>query len=291
MRRTGVLLAATITAVVAVSVALASTAGVGKKTIGGRDFATDVIVSFTAPKGYRIDTENGYGGWKGPPVTNLDINSQVESGLQFDVHTAVTRSVERAARDKIGTDFGGIPTKQVVGGPIGVPHMIRGRKVGVIKGFFLIRQGARQGYEGWTNSAVAFSLGRGYPVLAANVDTTAPGSDANLSIKGMLPSAWNRQVVEQGVRGIVVEGNLAPRTMTARAQAGRVVGRVTDSLGHPLVGVKVKLRKADLQPCCNATTTATGAFTLNVPQSAGTGSFQLSVAVGGATLTKSVRIG
>lgn len=93
------------------------------------------------------------------------------------------------------------------------------------------------------------------------------------------------------MRGIVLEGNLAPRNVTARVQAGRVVGRVTDSLGHPVVGAKVTLGKPGGRPCCTAVTSVTGAFTLNVPRSAGTGAFQLSVAVSGATLTKSVKIG
>jgi len=69
------------------------------------------------------------------------------------------------------------------------------------------------------------------------------------------------------------------------------VGRVTDSLGHPVVGAKVTLRKPGGKPCCTAVTSATGAFTLKVPRSAGTGAFQLSVAVGGAALTKNIRTG
>ena len=83
MRRTGVLLAATITAFVAVSVALASTAGVGKKTIGGRDLATDVIISFTAPKGYTL--EGGVGAWKGPrsPTSTSTARSSRASSSTF----------------------------------------------------------------------------------------------------------------------------------------------------------------------------------------------------------------
>lgn len=290
MRRVRVLLTLAIAAAIAASVALAAVEAVGKKIIGGRGFATNVTVSFTAPKGYTIDG-GVYENWKGPLYTYLNTNSQVESGLHFDVHTAVTRSIERAARDKIGTDMGGIPTKQVVAGPIGVPHIVRGRKVGVIKGFFLIRQGTRQDYEGLTDAALAFSLGRGYPVLAADVDTTAPSDDSNNSIQGELPSAWNRRVVEQGIRGIAVEGNLAPRKLTSRVHGRRIVGRAADSLGHPLFGTKVTLRKQGGKLCCSATTSATGSFTLNVPRSAGTGAFQLSVVAGGAKLTKSIRLG
>jgi hypothetical protein len=72
----------------------------------------------------------------------------------------------------------------------------------------------------------------------------------------------------------------------------RLSGRVTDALGHPLVAVKVTLRKSGAEPCCSATTGATGAYVLNVPKSAGTGAFVLSVAAaGGSSLTKTIRIG
>jgi hypothetical protein len=263
---------------------------VGKKVLGGRGFATNVTVSFKAPEGYTIDSGR-YENWKGPVYTYLNTGSEAESGLHFDVHSATTRSIERAARDKIGTDMGGIPTKQLEAGPILVPHLVRGRTVGVIKGFFLIREGTREDYEGWIDAALAFWLGRGYPVLAADVDTTAPSDDSNNRIRDQLPSVWNRRVVEEGIRGIAVEGNLAPRRLTARVQGRRVAGRVRDSLGHPLVRVKLTVRTPDGKPCCVAVTSATGVFTLNVPASAGSGTFRLSVAVGGARASKTVRIG
>jgi len=292
MRRAPYLVIPALAVALAASLALAAASGVGKKLMGGRDFATNVTISFTAPKGYKIDAANGYENWRGPDFTNLDIgSSDLESGLHFDVHTASTRSVERAARDKTGKDMGGIPTEQVEAGPIGVPHIVRGRKVGVIRGFYLVRQSTKKNYQGWTDAAVAFWLGRGYPVLVADVNTTAPSADEYQRIEDMLPSVWNLRVVEEGIRGIAVEGNLAPRTITAHVSGRRIAGRATDTLGHAIVGANVTLRKPGGKPCCTAVTRATGAFTLNVPRSAGTGAFQLSVAAGGAKLTKSVKIG
>ena len=78
----------------------------------------------------------------GPLYTNLATgSSDLESHLAFDVHPAFSvRSAEEAAREKIGTDIGGITTREVTSGPIDVPHVIGGRKVGSVMGFFLIRQ-------------------------------------------------------------------------------------------------------------------------------------------------------
>jgi len=128
-------------ALAGVSVALAAASSVGKKTLGGRGFATDVTVSFTAPAAYAAPG-GGYESWVGPLYTNLATgSSDLESHLAFDVHPAFSvRSAEEAAREKIGTDIGGIPTREVTSGPIDVPHVIGGRKVGSVKGFFLIRQ-------------------------------------------------------------------------------------------------------------------------------------------------------
>ncbi len=272
--------------------AVAAFAGVGKKVLAGRGFATSVTVSFTSPSGYSING-GGYENWKGPLFSSLATGSNdLESGLHFDVHPdSTTRSAEKAARSKIGTDIGGIPTRELTSGPINIPHIVRGTRVGVIKGFFLIRQATKEGYEGFIDGGLGFWLGSGYPALAADVNTTAPGDDADKRIEGTLPSVWNRRVVEEGIRGIAVEGNFAPRTISSRAQGQRLSGRVTDSLGHAVIGAAVTLRKAGVKPCCHAVTSTTGAFALNVPRSAGTGTFQLSAAAGGATLTKNVRLG
>ena len=189
--------------------------------------------------------------------------------------------------------MGGLPTRQVAAGPIDVAHVIRGKKVGVVKGYFIMRQVVNKGYEGWYEGGLTFSPGKGYPILGAIVDTTAPADDADKRIKDTLPSVWNRRIVEEGIRGIVVEGNFAPARLIARVQGRRVVGRATDSLGHPVVGAKVKLRKVGGKTCCNSVTTASGAFTVNAPpvQCAGTGAFQLSVSAGGAKSSKNVRLG
>jgi hypothetical protein len=291
VRQRGAFAVLALASVIAAPLALASSAATGEKVLGGRGYATNVTVSFTAPAGYTIDSANGYENWKGPLYTYINTGSTTESNLHFDVHSATTRSMERAARDKIGTDMGGIPTRQVVASAIRVPHLVRGRKVGDIKGFFVIRQGAKEDYEGWTEAGLAFSLGKGYPVLAADVDTTGPSDDSNNTIQNTLPSAWNRRVVEEGVRGIAVVGNLAPSKLTARVQGRRVSGRATDALGHVVVQAKVALRAPNGKRCCTALTRTDGTFALTVPGSAGSGAFQLSVTAGGAKATKSVRLG
>lgn len=282
MRRTRAYLALAAAAVVVVSVSSAAVTGVGKKTLGGRGWTTKVTVSFTAPEGYSING-SGYENWKGPLWKSLVTGNEDESNLHFDVHPDyTTRSAERAARSKLDTEMGGLPTRQVAAGPIAVPHVVRGRKVGVIKGFFLIRQVTKPQYEGWFEAALAFSLGKGYPIPAADVDTTSPDDDSAKRINEMLPSEWNRRIVEQGIRGIAVEGNLAPQRVTARVQGGRVVGRVTDTVGHAGVDLKVVLERRAGSSWTRVTTSVTngnGEFALRLTGLAGASGIRVTVSL------------
>lgn len=259
---------------------------VGKKVLGGRGFATDVTVSFTAPRGYRI-WGSGYENWQGPQWTSLVTGGKGESNLDFDVHPDfTTRSAERAARNKIGTDSGAGPTREVAAGPIALPHRVGGRRIGTIRGFFVIRQTAKKGYEGWFEAGVGLPLGPGYPVLAADVDTTSPDSDSDKRIQGKLPSEWNRAIVEQGVRGIAVEGNLAPQRVIARVLGRRVAGRATDTLGHPLVGATAVLERRSgsaWRRVAATRTTASGGFVFALPGAAAGSSLRVAVSFGGAT--------
>jgi hypothetical protein len=292
MRRPRASVVLVLAALVTASLALAASGGVGRKVLSGRGFPTSVTVSFTAPEGYTIKG-SGYENWTGPLFSSLTTGSNdLESGVHFDVHPDfTTSSITKAARDKVGTEMGGQPTRQVAAGPIDVPHLIRGKRVGVVKGFFVMRQVTSEGYEGWYEGGLAFSPGKGYPILGAIVDTTAPADDSDKRIKDTLPSVWNRRVVEEGIGGIVVEGNLAPRKISARVRGRRISGRVTDSLGHAVIGAAVKLRKAGARPCCRAVTSSTGAYALTVPRGAGTGAFELSASAGAATLSKRVQLG
>ena len=255
-------------------------------TIGGRGFRTNVTVTFAAPASYALKTALRYGGaWKGPRWKSSS-GDEADSLLDFSSHSDfTTRSPAIAAKNFLGNDT----WATVASGPIDVPHVIRGRKVGVIRGFMLIRHSPAQGYEGWYKAVVGFALGRGYPVMVTDVKSDTPGDDSNGLIEGQLPSVWNRKAIDQALAGIVVNGNLAAEKITAAVQGRRIAGRVTDTVGHPVVGVKVTVRGRGAA-CCSATTTATGAYSINVPASAGTGAFAVSVAGPGGALTKRVSV-
>jgi hypothetical protein len=267
-----------------VSAALAAQAGVGRKTLGGRGWATNVTVAFTAPDGYAING-SGYENWKGPLWKSLVTGSEDESNLSFDVHPDyTTRSAEKATRSLLEDEMGGLPTRQVAAGPVQVPHIVHGRTIGVIKGTFVIMQVTKPQYEGWFEAALAFSLGKGYPIPVAGVDTTSPDDDSAKRIQDELPSVWNRRIVEAGIRAIAVEGNLAPQKVTARVRAGRVTGRVSDTVGHPVVGVTVTLQrrtKTSWVRVAAGRTDSTGTFAVRA--SAARGSvLRVSVSLGDA---------
>jgi hypothetical protein len=282
VRRVGALLA--VTTLVGVSAALAAQAGVGKKTLGGRGWATNVTVTFTAPAGYVING-SGYENWNGPLWKSLVTGNEDKSNLSFDVHPDyTTRSAERAARSLLGDDMGGLPTRQVAAGAIRVPHVVHGRTIGAITGTFVIMQVTKPQYEGWFEAALAFSLGKGYPIPVAGVDTTSPDDDADKRIQNELPSAWNRRIVEAGVRAIAVEGNLAPQKVTARRQGARVTGRVSDTVHHPVVAIGVTLERragSSWRRVATGRSDGTGAFA--IPLKAASGStLRVSASVAGA---------
>jgi hypothetical protein len=292
MGRLGAYLALSIVAVVGASAAVAAVSPAGRQTFTGSGFPTAVTVTFTPPPGYRRIGGPTSSTYRGPTYTNLDTGNKIESTLDYSVHPDYgTSSAERGARRKIGTDIGGIPTREVASGTLSVPHLVGGRKVGVVRAFYVIRQATKAAYEGWFDAGLGFSAGKGYAVLVPDMQTNFPGDEAKHKPPDGTASTWNRRVIEQALRGVAIEGNLAPSKLAARVQARRVTGRVTDSLGHPLVGVKVTLRTAAGRSCCSVATSTTGAFALNVPPSAGAGALRLSVAVGGAQLTSTVRIG
>lgn len=295
MRRTFAVLA--VAAAVPAGLGAAADPPAKSVTLGGRGFATPVTVTFAAPKNYTVKSSDGYGGsWNGPRWKKLASATEGDSLLDFRAHSDFSaRSAEQAARTKLR----GYASWQVVAsGPIAVPHVVKGRTVGTAKAFFLIRHNPGQGYEGWHKAAVGIPLGRGYPVLAVDFSATTPSSDAGEAVEGTPPSIFNRAAIEQALRGVQLNGNLAPQRIQARVRVmfqepccnARITGRVTDTLGHALVGVRVTLRKHDQEPCCGATTTATGAYTLNVPKRAGTGAFLLSVALGAVRVTSAVSV-
>ena len=103
----------------------------------------------------------------------------------------------------------------------------------------------------------------------------------------MLPSAWNLQAVEEAVRGVAVEGNLAPRKVTARIQGGQVAGRVTDGLGHPVVGAKVALERRSgnaWQRVAQGRTNANGEFKLRLGAGESAQSVRVAVTLAGLTV-------
>lgn len=266
-----------------------------KVTLSGRDWATNVNVTFAAPQGYRAPGD-GTRSWQGPPFTKSATGSTYDASLEFDAGgDPKARSGEQGARGQVGTGSG---WRLVASGPILVPHFVRGRRAGTIKGFMIVKQKTDAGYEGWYKAGLGFSLGKGYTVVVTRFLTTTPGSDSADVIEGRRPSEWNRQAIDQAVRGVAVDGNLAVATIQAKVKMtpaeptnnARITGRVLDTLGHGVAGVKVTLRKQGVEPCCGATTTATGAYTLVVPKRAGTGAFTLAVTGAGPTLTKTLQV-
>lgn len=189
-----------------------------KFTLSGRGYPAPVTVAIATPPGYT----NGFGGaWTGPRWKNP--SAEGNAGISVNVGgDPSARSAERAARNKLGSYVASWTV--VASGPIAVPHVVRGRKVGSIQSFFLILHNPDKGYEGWYKAAIGVPLGKGYEILAADFLTTTPSDDASTTIEGKPPSVWNRQAIEQALRGVAVETQASPTSARCFGKRATVSG-------------------------------------------------------------------
>ncbi|MDQ5820977.1 MAG: carboxypeptidase-like regulatory domain-containing protein [Actinomycetota bacterium] len=110
--------------------------------------------------------------------------------------------------------------------------------MGTIPGFFVLTDSG--GQTGYHESGVGFSLGRG---VYAAAEFWSRGNALECTVHGVPVARWHRDTARAAVRQVGLVGNLPPARVSARVRAGRVSGSVTDSYGHPDVGVAVRLEQ------------------------------------------------
>jgi hypothetical protein len=127
---------------------------------------------------------------------------------------------------------------------ISVPLYAGGRLVGTLPGYFVLRIAPRP--DGARFEAVlAVPLGENVQALVRFLVGT-PSTDTSpwgdVLVQGaILASSWNRGQALIALSQVRVEGNLAPKTVSIRAERRprAVRGRVVDAHLNPLVGVPV----------------------------------------------------
>lgn len=228
------------TLAVALGGALALAQDVDRVQVGGsnatRGFSRALFLTVTTlPEFHRTGFDGNSGGWEGPvcdfapnPRLSGPISLTWSVGFDDDV-----RSAEQAAREVLTFEWTTIES-----GAVPVTHLVGGREAGTIPGVYLLTDARSQ--TGYHESGLGFSLGRGVYAAAA---FWSRGNALECTVRGMPVAAWHRQTARAAIGQVRVEGNLPPARVTARARAALVTGSVSDSFGHPNIGVAVRLEK------------------------------------------------
>ena len=182
--------------------------------------------SFSGTRGSWVGPSYGPPG--GPPIGNVAIDWEVG----YDAEQPVT---ERVALAHLTQDW---LEDQRAG--VSVPHVVGGRIVGDIPGFFVL-QVVRQSSP--SELVVAFPVSRD---LHTFVRFLLPRPESNeYRVRGILASSWNRGQALVAMARVALEGNLPPSLVSIRTRrrGGVVSGFALDFLRHAVIGIPVTLER------------------------------------------------
>jgi hypothetical protein len=196
-----------------------------------------LFVVVRSPDAYsRASTSGTRGSWIGPQFFrdgNPWGNASIDWEVGFDARRMDT---ERLALANLTRDWA---EDQRAG--VSVPHVVGGRIVGDIPGFFIL-QVVRQSSP--SELVLAFPLSRDLHAYVRFL-LTRPESNDFFVNRTILASSWNRGQALVAMSRVKLEGNLPPSLVSIRQRrGGRIVaGFVLDFLRHPVVGVPVTLER------------------------------------------------
>lgn len=199
-----------------------------------------LFVVVRSPNDYsRSASRTNAGTWTGPAywpagAGNPWGNATIDWELGYDTRALDT---ERIALANLSRDWA---EDQRAG--ISVPHVVGGRIVGTIPGFFVL-QFERQSAP--SELVMAFPVAPRYHAYLRFL-LLRPETD-DLFVRGSIRgSSWNRGQALLAMSRVRLEGNLPPSLVSIRARRGRRVlsGFVLDFLRHPVLGAPVTLERS-----------------------------------------------
>jgi hypothetical protein len=198
-----------------------------------------LFIVVRSPDAYsRAAASGARGSWAGPAYWPQGAgapsgNASIDWEVGFDARRMDT---ERLALANLTRDWA---EDQRAG--VSVPHVVGGRVVGDIPGFFIL-QVVRQSAP--SELVVAFPLSRDLHAYVRFL-LTRPESNDFFVNGSILASSWNRGQALVAMARVKLEGNLPPSLVSIRQRrGGRVVaGFVLDFLRHPVVRVPVVLER------------------------------------------------
>jgi hypothetical protein len=186
----------------------------------------------------RVSTSGTRGSWIGPQYHQAGTgnpwgNVGIDWELGFDGRRMDT---ERLALANLTRDWA---EDQRAG--VSVPHLVGGRIVGDIPGFFVL-QVQRQSAP--SELVLAFPLSRDLHAFVRFLLTRPESNDFYVN-RTILASSWNRGQALVAMSRVSLEGNLPPSLVSIRTRrGGRIVsGFALDFLRHAVVGIPVTLER------------------------------------------------
>lgn len=196
-----------------------------------------LFVVVRSPDAYsRVTTSGARGSWIGPQYWRGG-NPWGNAGIDWEVGFDGRRmDTERLALANLTRDWA---EDQRAG--VSVPHLVRGRIVGDVPGFFVL-QVQRQSAP--AELVLAFPLSRDLHAFVRLL-LTRPDSNDDFVNRSILASSWNRGQALVAMSRVRLEGNLPPSLVSIRTRrGGRIVtGFALDFLRHAVVGVPVTLER------------------------------------------------
>lgn len=177
------------------------------------------------------------GSWIGPAYW-LPSNPAIRNNAAMDWEVGYDErvmSTERVALANLTKDW----TEDQRAG-VSVDHIVGGRVVGTIPGFFVLQVERRSSPS---ELVVAFPLSE---KLHAFVRFVVPRPETDdFFVKGsVLASSWNRGQALLAMSRVRLEGNMPPSVVTIRLRRkGIVAGFVVDFYRHAVVGIPVSLQR------------------------------------------------
>jgi hypothetical protein len=198
-----------------------------------------LFVVVGSPDDYRrVSVSGGRGSWIGPPywprgAPNPWGNTTIDWQVAYDTRRMDTERIALAnlTQDWVEDQRNGVS----------VPHVVGGRTVGDILGFFVL-QVQRQSAP--SELVMAFPLSGDLHIVVRFL-LTRPESNEFYVNGSILGSSWNRGQAFIAMSRVRLEGNLPPNVVSIRTKRrGRVVtGSVIDFFRHAVVGVPVTLER------------------------------------------------
>jgi hypothetical protein len=204
----------------------------------GAAIPNSVYLVIRSPEEYsRVALRGTSGSWVGPPYW-LPENPAIRNTASIDWEVGFDErplNTERIALANLSRDWA---EDQRAG--VSVPHVVGGRVVGTIPGFFILQVERRSAPAELVMALpVAPRLHAFLRFLLLRPETDA------LFVKGsILASSWNRGQALLAMARVRLEGNLAPSLVSIRPRRKGVLGGfVVDLHRHAVVGITAALER------------------------------------------------